>query len=254
MLNVPPPRGYDRWTGKLLAQALGNVSPHQAWRVLRKHHIQLKWFRKLYIGEGPESIKRAADNLAFDVQQVNPNYKIWQLFCYTYRLIDNTSRIIFRKYGLSSSTLAILSILYQTGQNFKPSEFATICKRKPNTITDILNRMQKQGLIRKNKDKYRKNTKRVSLTDKGKLVFQNVMNYNEYHDIFATLTGEKRKQFVDCLYDLLEYFGVNRPPSDQNLQTENKSPLAVGAAAGEISSRATSLIKFRKLRQPVKLT
>ena len=232
MLNIHPPQVYDRWTGKLLAQAVGNASSSQAWRVLRKHHIQLKWFRKLYVGEGPESTKRAADNLALDVKQVNPNYKIWQVFCYTYRLIDNTSRIIFRKYGLSTSSLIILSVLYQTGRNFKPGEFAIICKRKPNTITAILNRMEKQKLLKKTKDKYRKNTKRVSLTDKGKLVFQNIMNNNEYHEIFATLTEEKRKLFMDCLYDLLEHFGVNRPPSDQNLQTEDRSRRVVGTKAG----------------------
>ena len=220
MLNVHPPRGYERWTGNLLAQALGNVSYHQVWRVLRKHRIQLKWFRKLYVGEGPESTRIAAENLSLDVNKVNSNYKIWQLFCYTYRLIDSTNRIIFRKYGLSPSTVAILSMLYQTGQNFKPVELAIICKRKPNTITAILNRMEKQGLLKKNKDKYRKNAKRVCLTEKGQIIFQNVMNNNIYHEIFATLSKERRKQFTECLYDLLESFGVNRPLPVQTRKTK----------------------------------
>lgn len=215
MLDTHPPRGHDRWTGKLIARALGDVSPHQVWRVLRKHGIQLKWFGRLYVGEGPESTRIAADNLYLDVRQVNPNYKLWQLFAYTHRLIDSTSRNVFRKYGLSPSSVAILSILYQTGKNFKPIEFAKICKRKPNTITVILNRMEKQGLLKKAKDKYRKNTKRVSLTKKGQLVFQNIANTSVYYKIFATLSEEKRKQLTDCLYDLLAGFGANRPPPDE---------------------------------------
>jgi len=232
MLDIHPPKRHDRWTGKLLAQALGDVSPHQVWRVLRKHGIQLKWFVRLYVGEGPESTRIAADNLSLDVKQVNPNYKLWQLFSYTHRLIDSTSRIIFRKYGLSPSTIVILSVLYQTGQNFKPIEFARICRRKPNTITVILNRLEKQGLLKITRDKYRKNAKRVSLTKKGQLVFQNVANTDVYYKIFATLSEEKREQFTECLYDLLEYFGANRPPPDQARQTENGSRLGVRSTSG----------------------
>jgi DNA-binding MarR family transcriptional regulator len=231
MLDIHPPRGHDRWTGKLIAQALGDVSPYQVWRVLRKHGIQLKWFGRLYVGEGQESTRVAANNLSLDVKQVNPDYKLWQLFSYTYRLIDSSSRVIFRKYGLSLSTVAILSILYQTGQNFKPIEFARICKRKPNTITVILNRMEKRGLLKKTKDNYRKNAKRVSLTKKGQLVIQNVANNNVYHKIFATLSEEKRKQLMDCLYDLLAGFGANRPTPDQTLQTESGSHLGVKATS-----------------------
>jgi len=214
MLNVHPPRGYDRWTGNLLAQALGDVSPHQIWRILRKQGIQLKWFNRLYIGEGPVSTRMAADNLSLDVRKVDPNYKLWQLFSYTCRLIDSTSRIIFRKYGLSPNTVAILSMLYQTGQNFKPIEFAKICRRKPNTITALLNRMEKQGLLTKTIDKYRKNVKRVSLTNKGRFTFEKIANNNIYYKMFAALSEEKHQQFLDCLYDLLEGFGANRPPQE----------------------------------------
>jgi DNA-binding MarR family transcriptional regulator/transposase len=235
MLNIHHPRGHERWTGKLLAQALGNVSPHQVWRVLRKHGIQLKWFRRIYVGEGPESTRIANDNLALDIRQVNPYYKLWQLFCYTYRVVDSISRAVFRKYGLSPSTVAILSILYQTGQHFKPIDLAVICKRKPNTITAILNRLEKQGLLQKIKDTYRQNAKRVSLTEKGKSVFLNVMSKNGYYEVFAALSEEKRHQFTDCLYDLLEHFGVNRPPPEPVIQAENESPLESGAAASSLT-------------------
>jgi DNA-binding MarR family transcriptional regulator len=233
MLEFHPPRGYDRWTGKILAQTLGDVPPHQIWRVLRRYGIQLKWFRRLYVGEGPKSTRIAPNNLALDVKQVDPNYKLWQLFAYTYRLIDSTSRSSLHKYGLSQNSLAILSILYQTGQNFKPAQLAIIFRREPNTITVILNRLEKQGLLKKAKDKYRENTKRVSLTEKGRLVFQNVMNTNEYH-IFATFSEEKRKQFTDCLYDLLAHFGVKRPLLEQARQTENGSHLGVRTTSGNI--------------------
>ena len=40
-LDVPPPKGYARWYGSLLANHLGDISKHQIWRVLRAHEISL---------------------------------------------------------------------------------------------------------------------------------------------------------------------------------------------------------------------
>ena len=42
MLDEPPPTGYATWNGNLLAKALGDVSKHHVWRVLRAHGIQLE--------------------------------------------------------------------------------------------------------------------------------------------------------------------------------------------------------------------
>jgi transposase len=41
-LDESPPSGWGRWNGRLLAQALGDVSADQVWAVLRKHGIQLQ--------------------------------------------------------------------------------------------------------------------------------------------------------------------------------------------------------------------
>ena len=40
-LDAPPPAGYGRWDGALLARYLGDISKHQVWRVLRRHEIAL---------------------------------------------------------------------------------------------------------------------------------------------------------------------------------------------------------------------
>jgi hypothetical protein len=40
-LDEPPPAGYGRWDGVLLARHLGDISEHQIWRVLRRHQISL---------------------------------------------------------------------------------------------------------------------------------------------------------------------------------------------------------------------
>lgn len=60
-LDEPPPEGYARWNGRLVARHLGDVSPDQVWRVLRKHDIQLERRRSWCVSTDPEFAPKAAD-------------------------------------------------------------------------------------------------------------------------------------------------------------------------------------------------
>jgi len=60
-LDGPPPAGYATWTGRLVAQALGNVSPHYIWRVLRRHGIHLQRRHSWCVSTDPEFSQKAAD-------------------------------------------------------------------------------------------------------------------------------------------------------------------------------------------------
>jgi transposase len=60
-LDETPPEGYARWNGKLLARALGDVSKHQIWRVLRKRRISLERRHSWCISTDPEFAAKAAD-------------------------------------------------------------------------------------------------------------------------------------------------------------------------------------------------
>lgn len=63
-LDEDPPSGYTTWNGRLLARALGDVSEHQVWRVLRKHGIQLQRRRSWCVSTDPEFAAKAADVVA----------------------------------------------------------------------------------------------------------------------------------------------------------------------------------------------
>ena len=60
-LDQPPPAGHATWTGQLLARALGDVSKHQVWRLLRRHAITLRRRRSWCISTDPEFARKAAD-------------------------------------------------------------------------------------------------------------------------------------------------------------------------------------------------
>jgi transposase len=60
-LDQAPPPGYARWNGRLLAEALQDVSPDYVWRVLRQHRIQLQRRRSWCVSTDPEFAPKAAD-------------------------------------------------------------------------------------------------------------------------------------------------------------------------------------------------
>jgi transposase len=60
-LDQPPPEGYAGWNGRLLAEALGDVSADQVWRILRRHDICLQRRRSWCISTDPEFGPKAAD-------------------------------------------------------------------------------------------------------------------------------------------------------------------------------------------------
>ena len=67
-LDEPPPAGYGRWDGALLATHLGDISKHQIWRVLRRHEISLARRRSWCISTDPCFAQKAADIVGLYLQ------------------------------------------------------------------------------------------------------------------------------------------------------------------------------------------
>ena len=61
LLDQPPPKGYARWTGRLIAEALGNVHEQQVWRFLGANKIDLIGRKSWCESSDPEFITKAAD-------------------------------------------------------------------------------------------------------------------------------------------------------------------------------------------------
>lgn len=60
-IDEPVPKGYLRWNGSLLAEALGDVSKHEVWRILREHSISLQRKHSWCISTDPAFAEKSAD-------------------------------------------------------------------------------------------------------------------------------------------------------------------------------------------------
>jgi transposase len=61
LLDKPPPAGYARWTGPLLAKALEDVDVQYVWRFLREHNIDLGARKSWCESNDPAFAAKAAD-------------------------------------------------------------------------------------------------------------------------------------------------------------------------------------------------
>ena len=61
VLEGPPPAGFARWTGPLIATALSDVHEQQVWRVLRAQQIDLSGRKSWCESDDPEFVAKAAD-------------------------------------------------------------------------------------------------------------------------------------------------------------------------------------------------
>jgi transposase len=59
-LDKPVPSGYGTWTGPLLTKALGDVSEHKVWRILRELNISLSRRHSWCVSTDPEFVPKAA--------------------------------------------------------------------------------------------------------------------------------------------------------------------------------------------------
>jgi transposase len=61
LLDKPAPKGFARWTGPLLAEALADVDVQYVWRFLRDHRIDLAARKSWCESNDPEFASKAAD-------------------------------------------------------------------------------------------------------------------------------------------------------------------------------------------------
>jgi transposase len=61
VLDDPPPEGFARWSGPLIAQALGDVDVQYVWRFLRAHKIDLSGRKSWCESNDPEFAAKAAE-------------------------------------------------------------------------------------------------------------------------------------------------------------------------------------------------
>jgi MarR family transcriptional regulator, transcriptional regulator for hemolysin len=102
-------------------------------------------------------------------------------------------------FGISTIEARTLFVLQNLGVPSTPAAIAKHVFREHNTISALISRMEKKGLISKTRDTSRKNIWRVALTAKGLKVIKQASQIASIHAFLAELSKEERVLMESCL-------------------------------------------------------
>jgi len=106
--------------------------------------------------------------------------------------------------NLSATAAEILFLVDAMGDDVIPAKIGRMMLREPHSVTQILIRMEKHGLVKRTKNMERKNQIRITLTAKGKKVLSQAMKKEGATNVLARLTAEQRSKLTKSLSVLKE--------------------------------------------------
>ncbi|MBI2934292.1 MAG: MarR family transcriptional regulator [Chloroflexi bacterium] len=123
-------------------------------------------------------------------------------------------------YGLTNVEAAVLgaieAISGNGNQQVTPSEISRWLFRKPHSVSRLVTRMEKRGLVTRTNDLDKKNLVRIAMTDKGHKAYQQTKKRQSIKKVLCCLSEEQRQQFWTCLElvrdSALSQLGIEQEP------------------------------------------
>jgi MarR family transcriptional regulator, organic hydroperoxide resistance regulator len=124
---------------------------------------------------------------------------LWLLMSHTRYAMFRSREKELQRYGISPEQVILLFHVLTLKNQATPASLARYLLRQPHTISALVDRMARKGLIKKIKDLDRKNMVRVVITEKGQKAFEKSKNRGSIHRIVGELSPEEKKRFCQYL-------------------------------------------------------
>lgn len=139
-----------------------------------------------------------------NISSEEQDFDLWLLLARTRDIILKARQKELRQYNISTRRTAVLFAIQAIGDKATPAEISRWLFREPNSVSEILNRMEVEGLVRKVKDLDRKNMIRVVMTEKGWETYYKSTNRESIRQIMSSLSEEERQQLRLFLVRLID--------------------------------------------------
>jgi len=121
------------------------------------------------------------------------------------------------QYGISTIQAGVMFVVHTMGGRTRPAEIARWLLREPHSISGLLSRMEKDGLLRREPDLERKNSVSIVLTEKGTDICNKTFLRESVKQILSCLNDEERKGLMNSLIKvrdraLKDRRARNKPP------------------------------------------
>ena len=138
-------------------------------------------------------------------------YDIWILLSRVYHLIAMLRKLELSKFDILPVQSYILFVIKALGDDTTPSRVSEYVYQQRSSISDILNRMVKQGLIKKTSTSGSKKRVIVTLTEKGEKALALSKQRKFLHKVMSALSDDKNSS----LSKAWNHFAITRSMSFQ---------------------------------------
>ena len=135
-------------------------------------------------------------------ESLDKDFGLWVLLNQARDSIHRAREKELVKYGISSSQAAVLFISKIIDSEVTPTEISRWLLKEPHTVSAILSRMERQGLVTKARNTDKKRNINVALTKAGEQAFRNSERIESIKDILSCLSPEESKQLTVLLSKL----------------------------------------------------
>ena len=133
------------------------------------------------------------------------DFELWILLSHTRNAITKLREQELEEFNVSPQQSAILHLLETAEDNITPAKVSRRFFREPHSVSELISRMEKRGLVKRMKDLPRKNMVRIVLTDEGHDIYQRSKRARKpVLRIMSKLSNEQREQlrlFLTILQD-----------------------------------------------------
>jgi len=142
------------------------------------------------------------------------DYELWVLLHQARDSVFMARTDELREYDISVIKSGVLWAIETIGDEATPAKITRLFFRKAHSITELLIRMEKEGLITKTKDLTKKNQVRVTMTERGKQAYLQSMKRESIRRVMSALSERDKKQLKSLLVKLrngtLKEFGIRQ--------------------------------------------
>jgi DNA-binding MarR family transcriptional regulator len=135
---------------------------------------------------------------------LDEDYRLWVLLNLVRDACLNMRRKDLLTINTTTSQVSVLDVIEISGGKVIQGKIADRLLRKPHSVSGILKRMYKEGLIEKKKIPNGGNRTMVTITPKGEAVLQNSLGRGSFHRMMSSLSKEQKQQLKSCLTTLWE--------------------------------------------------
>lgn len=132
--------------------------------------------------------------------------KLWFIVHRTRDALMNCEDKTFGKYGLTSEQFGVLAVMRLLGDPVRVTDLARGLERSTNSVSMIVDRMVKIGLLRRVRDKRDRRVVNVIMTSKGESALKPATEagFDLIREVVSPLSDEDRSAFVG-MYEIIKY-------------------------------------------------